>query len=303
VQVEELEARFADFEEFVIELAEKRTSLTTAFEQRKLELVEARNRKANGLLAAAERILKGIKHRADHVASLDVLNSYFAADAMVEKVRDLTEQLIELGDTVKADDLGSRLKTIREDAVRQLKDRQELFGGSENAIQLGRHQFLVNTQELDLTIVPRGDAMCVHVTGTNFFEPIDDPDLRTTQPVWNLDVVSETAEVYRAEWLAYQSLKSLQERQQVEGALKWSDKQFLNTVREIAATRLGEGYVKGVHDLDAAKLLSALVKCSKGWDFFGFPVRRERAPRCSGCSFRKASAAIFLSRSCAVSAR
>jgi hypothetical protein len=209
VQVEELEARFADFDEFVVQLAEKRTALSSAFEQRKLELVETRNRKANGLLAAAERILKGIKHRADHAANLDELNSYFAADAMVEKVRDLIQELVDLGDTVKADDLGSRLKTIREDAVRQLKDRKELFGGTENAIQLGRHQFLVNTQELDLTIVPRRDAMCVHVTGTNFFEPIDDPDLRSTKPVWDLELVSETPEIYRGEWLAYQAFQSL----------------------------------------------------------------------------------------------
>ena len=52
VQVEELEARFADFEEFVVQLAEKRTAFASAFEARKLELVEARNRKANG---AADR--------------------------------------------------------------------------------------------------------------------------------------------------------------------------------------------------------------------------------------------------------
>ena len=30
-------------------------------------------------------------------------------------------------DTVRADDIEGRLKTVREDAVRQLKDKQELF--------------------------------------------------------------------------------------------------------------------------------------------------------------------------------
>ena len=81
-------------------------------------MVEARNRKANGLLTAAERILKGIQHRAERFASADELHSYFAADLMVEKVRDQIQQLIDLGDTVKADDLQSRLKTVREDALR-----------------------------------------------------------------------------------------------------------------------------------------------------------------------------------------
>ena len=273
VQVEELEARFADFEEFVVELAEKRTAFSAAFEQRKLELVETRNRQANGLLAAAERILKGIKHRADQAGSLDDLNSYFAADAMVEKVRDLTQQLIALGDTVKADDLASRLKTAREDAVRQLKDRQDLFAGGGQAIQLGKHQFLVNTQELDLTIVPRGDDLCLHVTGTNFFEPIDDPDLRTTRSIWNLEVVSETTELYRAEWLAYLAMKSLMEKRQIETAVGWGAEDWQRTVREVAATRLSEGFVKGVHDLDAARLLGVLVQMQQSLGFLRYASR------------------------------
>lgn len=264
VQVEELEARFADFEEFVVQLAEKRTALSGAFEQRKLELVESRNRKASGLLSAAERILKGIKHRADHAASLDELNSYFAADAMVEKVRDLTEQLLDLGDSVKADDLASRLKTVREDAIRQLKDRQDLFAGGSDAIQLGRHRFLVNTQELDLTIVPRGDSLCLHVTGTNFFEPIADEALDATRAVWSLDTVSETADLYRAEWLAYRTFAALPPHE------KPATDQYLTLVRSQMAARLGEGYVKGVHDEDAAVILAALVEMHSQLDLLRF---------------------------------
>ena len=137
LQIEELEARFSDFDEFVVELSEKRTSIAGAFESRKIELIEARNRKANALLTAAERILKGIQHRAERFTTTDEIHSYFAADLMVEKVREQTQQLIELGDTVKADDLQTRLKTVREDAIRQLKDRQDLFSGGSGTIQLG----------------------------------------------------------------------------------------------------------------------------------------------------------------------
>lgn len=262
VQVEELEARFSDFEEFVVQLAEKRGALSNAFEQRKLELVETRNRKANGLLTAAERILKGIKHRADNAANLDELNSYFAADAMVEKVRDLTEQLIELGDTVKADDLGSRLKTVREDAVRQLKDRQDLFAGGSNAIQLGRHQFLVNSQELDLTVVLRGESLCLHITGTNFFEPILDEELSATRSVWPLDSVSETPDVYRAEWLAFRVIQ--------QSAPAKSPDEIQAQVREQMSARLGEGYIKGVHDEDAAQIAGALLEMHRGLDLLRY---------------------------------
>ena len=52
---------------------------------------------------------------------------------MVDKVRDVIKELINLGDTVKADEIQSRLKRIQEDALRQLKDKNELFE-SENII-------------------------------------------------------------------------------------------------------------------------------------------------------------------------
>ncbi len=272
VQVEELEARFADFEEFVGELADKRTAFAGAFESRKLELIEARNRRANGLLSAAERILKGIKHRADNLPGLDEINAYFASDMMVEKVRDLTAQLLALGDTTKADDLGSRLKTIREDAVRQFKDRRDLFAGGSGAIQLGRHQFLVNTQELDLTIVQRGDAMCLHITGTNFFEPIEDPAFAETKAVWGLDTVSETADVYRAEWLAWQVVEQAPRLQQSlgrpartsgEAPAETNAGEGASSTTAFAATRLGEGYIKGVHDADAAKIVEAVLEMQR----------------------------------------
>jgi hypothetical protein len=267
VQVEELEARFSDFDEYVIELSEKRSALAGAFETRKIELIESRNRKAGALLTAAERILKGIKHRADHLETLDAINGYFASDLMVEKVRDQIAQLAALGDSVKADDLQSRLKTVREDAVRQLKDRQELFGGGSNVIQLGRHRFLVNTQELDLTVVPRGEEMCLHVTGTNFFEPITDAAFLATRPVWPLEVVSETPEIYRAEYLAFKMLAAIH----AEDALKWNEEERLAKVREFAAPRYAEGYVKGVHDQDAAKILGVLAEMQTSLGLLRYP--------------------------------
>ena len=49
------------------------------------------------------------------------------SDLMVDKVRDVIKELINLGDTVKADEIQSRLKRIQEDALRQLKDKNELF--------------------------------------------------------------------------------------------------------------------------------------------------------------------------------
>ncbi len=168
VQVEELEGKFAEFDEYVVQLAEKRDEIYNAFETRRLQLVEARNKRAGALASVADRILKGIKTRVDGLASINDIHGYFASDLMVEKVRDVVRQLTELGDSVKVDDIQSRLKTIREDAVRQLKDRQELYEDGENVIKFGKHRFSVNTQVLDLTTVLREGRQCLHLTGTDF---------------------------------------------------------------------------------------------------------------------------------------
>ena len=209
VQIEELEGRFAEFDEFVLQLTEKREEVYNAFDSRKVQLIEARNQRTAALQSAAERILKGIKSRVETLSSINDIHGYFASDLMIEKVRGLVAQLQELGDTVKADDIQSRLKTVREDAVRQLKDRQELFVEGEMVIRLGRHRFSVNTQPLDLTTVLRDGQLLLHLTGTNFFEPIDDQALLATREVWDQQIVSENRDVYRAEYLAFQVLEEL----------------------------------------------------------------------------------------------
>ena len=138
VQVEELEGRFAEFDEFIVQLAEKREEIYAAFDNKKLQLTEARNRRATALMSSADRILTGIQSRISGMESVDQINSYFASDLMIEKVRDIVGQLDELEESVKVDDVQSRLKTIREDAVRQLHDKQELYVDGKDVIQFGR---------------------------------------------------------------------------------------------------------------------------------------------------------------------
>ena len=41
----------------------------------------------------------------------------------------------------RVEDLQSRVKTIREDAVRQLKDRQDLYEDGGDVIRLGKQRF------------------------------------------------------------------------------------------------------------------------------------------------------------------
>jgi len=262
IQVEELEGRFADFDEFVVQLSEKRDEVYNAFESRKLNLVEARNRKADALMRAAERILKGIRNRVDGMEEINAINGYFASDLMIEKIRDIVGQLNELNDSVKADDIQSRLKTIREDAVRQLKDRKELFVGGENVIRFGEHNFSVNVQPLDLTVVRREDRQFFHLSGTDFFEAIEDQAFLETQSVWDMTVPSEDKAVYRGEFLAWQLLKDLvaadgQERDRIKAL---SPEERLEHVQKFMGPRYSEGYTKGVHDRDAEKIFGILAE-------------------------------------------
>jgi hypothetical protein len=209
VQIEELEGTFADFEAYLVQLAERRAELYEAFEQRKVALVEQRNRKATALMGAGERILKVIRSRLAGFASIEEIHAYVAADLMVVKVRETIGQLLELGDSVKADDLQGRLKSTQQEAARQLKDRQELFEGGPGVIRLGKHRFNVNTQPLDLTVVNREGVPFLHLSGTKYFEEITDESYLATREAWDQEVVSENGEVYRAEYLAYRLLQSL----------------------------------------------------------------------------------------------
>jgi hypothetical protein len=263
VQVEELEGKFSEFDEFIGQIAEKREEIYNAFETRKVQLVEARNKKADALYKSAERILTGIRNRVRNFDSAQQINGYYAGDLMIDKVRDVVEKLRELEDNVKAEDLQSRLKTIREDALRQLKDRQELFVDGENVIRLGRHKFSVNVQQLDLTVVRRDQDQYFHLTGTNFFELIRNKEFEATRPVWDQELISENDEVYRSEYLAYlffEKLRADRSKSAIGDFLNLPEEEQFYRLQEFSGPRYQEGYAKGVHDRDALRILQSLLR-------------------------------------------
>jgi MoxR-like ATPase len=280
IQIEEMDGRFAEFDEFIVQLSEKRDEIYNAFESRKLALIEKRNKRATALMTAAERILKGIKTRVESLDSIDEINSYFASDLMIEKVRDLVEQLKELDDSVKVDDVQSRLKTVREDAVRQLKDRQELFVDGENIIKLGNHQFTVNVQALDLTTVLRDDEIQLHLTGTNFFETLEDEQLNAARDVWQQEVVSENTAVYRAEYLAYLLMQHLRSDGDAREAFMHAEPpERIKQVQQFMGPRYREAYVKGVSDHDAALILFQLLEMNASVGLLRFHTQSRALAR------------------------
>ncbi|WP_298953503.1 DNA repair ATPase [uncultured Nonlabens sp.] len=255
IQLEELEGKFADYEEYITEIIGKREEVYAAFDNRKSSLVEARNKKAMAFQNAAQRILKGVQKRAQSLDSVTEINGYFASDLMINKVRDIVVQLKDLDDAGKAEAIETALKVAREDALRKLKDKNELYEDGDNIIKLGKHKFGVNKQQLDLTIVFKDNGLFYHLTGTDFYQELHNEILTQSQEIWNQDLVSENNQVYRSAYLAYSIFKTGDK----EALRMMSPADLLATVQEIASGNYSGGYVKGVHDHDAAQFLSVLL--------------------------------------------
>ncbi|MEU8246424.1 DNA repair ATPase [Nonomuraea sp. NPDC048916] len=265
LQVENLESRFGEFDDFAAQLAGKRDDLYEAFSARKQTQLDALARRADRIFASAERILASVTRRLSSLGSLDEVNTYFAADPMPAKLRSVAAELRGLGDAVRAEELEGRLKAARQEAGRALRDRLDLFSDGGETIRLGRHRFAVNTQPIDLTLVPHAGRdgepveMRFAITGTDYRAPVPD-SFADTRPFWDQLLVSETPDVYRAEHLA----ASLLERVTPGAPLG-------DLARKAAGERYDEGYERGIHDHDAAAILDTLVRLSDGAGLLRYP--------------------------------
>lgn len=256
IQLEDLEARFADFEEFTELIIEKREEIYTAFETKKNSLLEARNKKTIALENASERILKSVETKAMTLNTAEEINGYFASDLMISKLRDLVQQLHELEDVGKAEAIETKLKSAREDALRKLKDKHELYEDGENIIKFGKHKFAVNKQNLDLTIVFKDGKLNYHLTGTDFYQTLKNGVLEADKKYWTQDLVSENNEIYRASYLAYKIF-----RKYPQDDLKQITFEKLQLiVAEETSKNYLEGYIKGVHDVDAVLILKTFLE-------------------------------------------
>jgi hypothetical protein len=266
-QLEELEGRFAEQEDFLADIAAKREAVYEALSARRQSLVEARQRRAQAMTDAAARILDGISRRVAQFKELSEVHSYFAADPLLSKLRKLIDDLRAMNAAVQADELDTRLKTARDQALRSVRDQRDLVAQDGNTLRFGRHAFTVNRQPTDLTLVNHGEGQAFQITGTDYLEPVDDAPLLAYRGQWAQALVSETAELSRAEYLAAQVLQAWLAG---EGPWPWAQvcalftenplhPTLLEHVRQFAASRYQEGYQKGVHDEDALRLLGGLV--------------------------------------------
>lgn len=269
-QLEELEGRFAEHEAFVGDIAARRETVVDALAARKQGLVEARQRRAQTLAEAAGRILDGVPRRVAGFSDATQIHGYFAGDPLLSKLRQLMDDLRKLGAAVQADDIATRLKTARDQALRLVRDKNELVAADGNTLRFGRHAFTIQRQPLDLGLVPSQQGMAFQITGTDYVAPAQDARLDALKPYWDQPLVSETPALSRAEYLAGSVMQAALEGK--EDGLDWAGlarsaaaapadglEALRKQVRAFAAPRYQEGYQKGVHDEDAARLLAALV--------------------------------------------
>jgi hypothetical protein len=264
VQLERIESQFGEHEQFLGDILAKREELLDSFDTHKQALLDDLQRKAQSVLGAANRILDGLGRRTEKFADADELNAFFAGDPLILKVRELAERLRSYRDPVKADDIEARIKGARDAAVRALRDRSDLYEDGGSVIKLGRHRFSVSTQPLDLTILPRGDELAVHLTGTDFMEPIHSEELAALREYWQVSLESESPALYRGEYLAGELLAAAQagaedlsmDRLRTEAA---EGDALAKTVAAFAAPRYREGYQRGIHDHDATLILRTLL--------------------------------------------
>ncbi|MEU6771752.1 DNA repair ATPase [Streptomyces sp. NPDC046759] len=274
-RVEDLDGRFAEFDDFLAELDGRRTEVYEAFAARKQSLADARARRAEQLAESAGRMLRTVARRAAVLPDADAVTTYFASDPLVAKVRRTAGELRTLGDSVRAEELDGRLKAARQEASRALRDRADLYTEDGRTLLLGGHRFAVNTQPLDLTLVPHGDTLAFAVTGTDYRAPVTDPAFAGTRPYWDRRLPSESPGVYRAEHLAARLLAE-------HGATGLAAADDLgDLVRRAAQEAYDEGYERGVHDHDATLVLRALLPLYEG----AGTLRHEPAARATAQLF------------------
>jgi len=260
VALENLESRFGAVAEFASQIHDKRDDVYDAFAARKQALVDDRLRTAERLDDAATRVLATVTRRAASFSEPTEVAAFFAGDPMIERLRSIVAELRELGEVVRADEILLRLSAAGEQAQRGLRDQLDIFEDGGDVIRFGAHRFSVNSQALEASLVPSGDGVDLLLVGTDYREPVVDPEFEKTRPYWNMRVSSESPDLSRAEYLAGTILLGAESDGSLADLSAAATDRLVDVVRAAIETRFAEGYERGVHDADAALILAAAVR-------------------------------------------
>jgi len=268
VQLEELESKFSEFDDFALKIADKRDEVIKAFNLRRELMVTQINKRTASLEQIGLRVLKNVENKAKAYTTREEILSFYMTDLMIDKIRHLIADLRSLQDVSKAENLENLLKKSQEDALRILRDKTELFADGENSIALGKHKFAVNHQNLSLTLVRRQQDLYFHLTGTSFYKQVKNAEILAFTDIWDQEIVSENDTVYRAEYLAYKTFVASQ------GAPGFDAAEYISKTVE---QQYSEGYIKGVHNFDALQIYEALTTLDQKLDLLRYSIELRNA--------------------------
>ena len=282
--LEGIEARFAEFdtEEFIEQLSKQRESIQTAFETHRQQLQAVLQKKVDNLSKAIEVSLKSITSKASKIDNLKTLSAFFLTDGMVLRVKNLISDIKTLGDINKSEEFATRLKNTEVSFVKKVRDDQDIFENNGTVLKLGNHRFAVNKQNFEIVLVRKNEELFTHIQGTQFYRKVStenmNPDL---YKYWDYELISESKDLYRSEYLVYSIfedaknnnnglsdvvLKELMDK----GTRNGKPISILTFIQEYSSNLYKEGYIKGIHDNDAAALFSAIYKEKEKVQEFNF---------------------------------
>jgi hypothetical protein len=259
VNVERLEARYGSDPTRLADIESMRELVHTQVMGRRQVLVDERNRRVSRVAEAGKRLIDTVAKRAAELTTDADVEAFFDADQLPSRIRDLVQELDDLGDQSQARELAEALRDAAELARRQLRDTAKLVD-EDGAVRLGDFRLIHNNQPFELvTARLSASAVGVHVTGTDFTFDVSE-SLREFDDLLDRTFPSETSTVSRAEYLAWTILAEAVDASQLDQlSASAADGSLRERAARTAELRHADGYERGVHDHDAALIVTAVL--------------------------------------------
>ncbi|MFK8024251.1 MAG: AAA family ATPase, partial [Ilumatobacter sp.] len=265
VTIERLESRYGDDPDHSASIAEVRSNAHEVVGERRTALLDERNRRATRIVDAATRLLDTVTRRASEFTDDKEIASFFATDQLTSRVRELADELGELDDAGRAAEVRGGLRDAMEEARRRIRDKAALVS-DDGAVVLGGVRLAPNGQPFEMVLSSRtsdrgDDTIAATITATDFAVDVTD-ELREYSDLLGRSFPSETPRVSRGEYLAWAVLETMSTRPGglAELLTAAANPTKINELCQAEAERRhGDGYQRGVHDQDAARILAAVM--------------------------------------------
>lgn len=270
--IQNLESRFSHIgdENFSKAIEDQKNDIVSAFAAHKKNLRNKLQEKVGNLKKAVDVSLKTISNKADKAFSLNEISTLFLTDGVILRANTMIDEIASYGDVTIAEELKGQINQLRKKAIKRVRDDSDLFEDHGNILKLGNHKFSVNKKPFEIVLIKNNGKIYSHVETTKYYKEI--PLIESHKDiydVWDYDVISENKELYRSEFLAYSMLQDA--RNGLNGLSNvmlsdiirkgvWNNKEtsMIKVVNNYSSKLYREGYIKGVHDIDAEKIIIAL---------------------------------------------